>query len=107
MNIMLVSVTERTREIGLRKAVGAKEKDILLQFLLEAILLAFTGGLIGIAVGAGSAVLTAYLLNWPPLLSVWAVLLAAGFSIAVGLFFGFYPARQAAKLAPITALHYE
>ncbi len=107
MNIMLVSVTERTREIGLRKAVGAKDKDILLQFLLEAILLAFAGGLIGIALGAGGAVLTAYLLSWPSLISGWAVCLAAGFSVAVGLFFGFYPARQAAKLEPIVALHYE
>ena len=107
MNIMLVSVTERTREIGLRKAVGAKEKDILLQFLLEAILLALAGGLIGIALGTGSAVLAAHLLNWPPLISLWAVVMAAGFSVTVGLFFGFYPARQAAKLEPITALHYE
>ncbi|KLU66097.1 putative ABC transporter permease YknZ [Desulfosporosinus acididurans] len=107
MNIMLVSVTERTHEIGLRKAVGAKERDILLQFLLEAIVLAVTGGIVGIALGVGSALTAANLLNWPPLLSGWAILFAVTFSLAVGLFFGYYPALQAAKLEPITALRYE
>ncbi|WP_088228855.1 ABC transporter permease [Desulfosporosinus sp. FKB] len=107
MNIMLVSVTERTHEIGLRKAVGAKERDILLQFLLEAIVLALTGGIVGIALGVGSALTAADLLNWPPLLSGWAILFAVTFSLAVGLFFGYYPALQAAKLEPITALRYE
>lgn len=107
MNIMLVSVTERTREIGLRKAVGAKERDILAQFLLEAIVLSLVGGIVGIALGVGSAQLVAYLLHWPPLLSGWAILFAVSFSIGVGLFFGFYPALKAAKLEPITALRYE
>jgi len=107
MNIMLVSVTERTREIGLRKAVGAKEHDILMQFLLEAIVLSLIGGIMGIALGVGSSLLVAYLLHWPPLLSGWAILFAVSFSIGVGLFFGFYPALKAAKLEPMTALRYE
>ena len=107
MNIMLVSVTERTREIGLRKAVGARERDILTQFLLEAIVLSLIGGIVGIALGVGSAQLVAYLLHWPPLLSGWAILFAVTFSIGVGLFFGFYPALKAAKLEPMTALRYE
>ena len=107
MNIMLVSVTERTREIGLRKAVGAKERDILVQFLLEAIVLSLVGGIVGIALGVGSAQLVAHLLHWPSLLSGWAILFAVSFSIGVGLFFGFYPALKAAKLEPMTALRYE
>ncbi|TGE39772.1 FtsX-like permease family protein [Desulfosporosinus fructosivorans] len=107
MNIMLVSVTERTREIGLRKAVGAKERDILAQFLLEAIVLSLIGGILGIALGIGSAQLVAYLLHWPPLLSGWAIFSAVTFSIGVGLFFGFYPALKAAKLEPMAALRYE
>lgn len=107
MNIMLVSVTERTREIGLRKAVGAKERDILAQFLLEAIVLSLIGGILGIALGVGSAQLVAYLLHWPPLLSGWAIFFAVTFSIGVGLFFGFYPALKAAKLEPMAALRYE
>ena len=107
MNMMLVSVTERTREIGLRKALGAKERDILVQFLLEALVLSLVGGMVGIALGVGSAQLVAYLLHWPPLLSGWAVVFAVSFSVGVGLFFGFYPALKAAKLEPITALRYE
>lgn len=107
MNIMLVSVTERTREIGLRKAVGAKERDILTQFLLEATVISLIGGLVGIALGSGSAILIANLLKWPPLLSSWAILTAVTFSIAVGVFFGYYPARKAAKLEPMAALRYE
>ncbi|HEY8909612.1 MAG TPA: ABC transporter permease [Desulfosporosinus sp.] len=107
MNIMLVSVTERTREIGLRKAVGAKEGDILAQFLMEAMVLSLVGGFIGIALGSGSALLAANLLHWPPLLSGWAILFAVTFSVGVGLFFGFYPALKAAKLEPMIALRYE
>jgi putative ABC transport system permease protein len=107
MNIMLVSVTERTREIGLRKAVGARERDILVQFLLEAVVLSLVGGIMGIGLGVGSALTAAYLLHWPPLMSGWAILFAVTFSIGVGLFFGFYPALKAAKLEPITALRYE
>lgn len=107
MNIMLVSVTERTREIGLRKAVGAKERDILTQFLLEATVISLIGGLIGIAFGSGSAVLISNFLKWPPLLSRWAIVTAVTFSIAVGIFFGYYPARKAAKLEPMAALRYE
>lgn len=107
MNIMLVSVTERTREIGLRKALGAKERDILSQFLLEAIVISLIGGLIGIGLGSGSAVIVANVLKWPPQLSGWAIALAVSFSIAVGLFFGYYPAWKAAKLEPMAALRYE
>lgn len=107
MNIMLVSVTERTREIGLRKAVGAKEKDILTQFLLEATIISLIGGLIGIALGSASSLLIANFLKWPPLLSSGAILTAVTFSIAVGIFFGYYPARKAAKLEPMAALRYE
>ncbi|GAB6152681.1 ABC transporter permease [Desulfosporosinus burensis] len=107
MNIMLVSVTERTREIGLRKAVGAKERDILTQFLLEAIVLSLIGGIVGIALGIGSALTVAFLLHWPPLFSGWAILAAVSFSVGVGLFFGFYPALKAAKLEPMSALRYE
>ena len=107
MNMMLVSVTERTREIGLRKAVGAKERDILVQFLLEAVAISLIGGVVGIAVGVGSSLLVAYILQWPPLLSGWAILFAVSFSIGVGLFFGFYPALKASKLEPMVALRYE
>jgi putative ABC transport system permease protein len=107
MNIMLVSVTERTREIGLRKALGARERDILLQFLMEAMVISLIGGLIGILLGSGSALLIANLLKWPLILSGWAIILAAGFSVAVGLFFGYYPAWKAAKLEPMIALRHE
>lgn len=107
MNIMLVSVTERTREIGLRKALGAKERDILTQFLLEATVISLIGGIVGIIVGSGSALLTAKLLKWPPLLSSWAIITAVTFSIVVGVFFGYYPAQKAAKLEPMDALRYE
>jgi putative ABC transport system permease protein len=107
MNIMLVSVTERTREIGLRKAVGARGRDILLQFLVEAVVLSLAGGFIGLLIGAAIAygVTLTGLLNTPVTLS--SVLLALGFSTAVGVFFGFYPAQRAAKLNPIDALRHE
>ncbi len=107
MNIMLVSVTERTREIGIRLAIGARRRDILLQFLTEALLLTLLGGLLGILLGIAGATAVSRLLDWPTLISAQAILLAVGFSAAVGLFFGFYPARKAAALNPIDALRYE
>ena len=107
MNIMLVSVTERTREIGLRMAVGARGRDILGQFLVEAVTLALIGGAIGIAAGVGSAEALAYFAEWRTLVAPQAIALAFGFAAAVGVFFGFYPARKAARLDPIEALRYE
>ena len=107
MNIMLVSVTERTREIGIRMAVGARERDILSQFLIEAVILALTGGAVGILLGAGGAVLTSQFAGWTTVISPAAVFLAFGFSAAVGVFFGFYPARKASRMDPIEALRYE
>jgi putative ABC transport system permease protein len=107
MNIMLVSVTERTREIGIRMAVGAHRRDILQQFLMEAITLSALGGLIGILVGVGTAKLLTALADWPTRISPDAVLIAFLFSAAVGVFFGFYPARKASLLEPIDALRYE
>ncbi len=107
MNIMLVSVTERTREIGLRRAVGARARDILRQFLIEAATLALIGGLVGVALGLAGAQLIAALAGWPTELTVGAVLLAVGCAAAIGVFFGYYPARRAARLAPIEALRHE
>jgi len=107
MNIMLVSVTERTREIGLRRAVGARARDILLQFLVEATTLASIGGLIGTVLGVAAAALVAELAGWPTTLTVDSIVLAVGFAAAIGVFFGFYPARKAARLQPIEALRYE
>jgi putative ABC transport system permease protein len=107
MNIMLVSVTERTREIGLRMAVGATAGDVLAQFLVEAIVLSAIGGLLGIALGAGGATLTANQMGWPVVLSGGAVALAVLFSGAVGVLFGFYPAWRASRLDPIEALRFE
>lgn len=107
MNIMLVSVTERTREIGIRMAIGAKRNDILLQFLTEAVLLTVLGGVLGIALGAGGAAVVSKILSWPTLISTSSVTIAFLFSGAVGIFFGYYPARKAAALDPIEALRYE
>lgn len=104
MNIMLVSVTERTQEIGLRKALGAQEKDILIQFLIEAVILASAGGLLGIAIGVGGIVLVATFSPLAASISPISIILAVGVSSAIGLFFGVVPARQAAKLDPIVAL---
>ena len=107
MNIMLVSVTERTREIGLRMAVGARERDILEQFLIEAVTLSLIGGAIGVVLGAAATWGVGALSGWEVSLSAAAVALAVGFSVLVGVFFGFYPARRASKLQPIAALRYE
>jgi len=107
MNIMLVSVTERTREIGLRMAVGARAADILTQFLVEAVTLSLVGGLIGIALGIGGSWLIAEFAGWQTQLSSASIVLAVSFSAAIGIFFGFYPARKAARLLPIQALRYE
>lgn len=107
MNIMLVSVTERTREIGIRLAVGGRKRDIQRQFLLEAVLLSLVGGLIGIAGGIGASKIVAVQLNWPVLTPPSAIAGAFAFSAAIGIFFGFYPARKAAQLDPIEALRYE
>ena len=107
MNIMLITVTERTREIGIRKALGARRRDIRMQFITEAVVVCLIGGLIGIAIGtaagmAGAAAIGALVL--PPL---WAVIMSMLFSLSIGLFFGYYPAGKAAKLDPIEALRYE
>ena len=107
MNIMLVSVTERTREIGLRMAVGARRRDILVQFLAEAVILSGIGGIFGIAAGAATAHVLARVNKWPVLISPGAVFIALLFSAAVGIFFGFYPAWRAARLNPIESLRYE
>jgi putative ABC transport system permease protein len=106
MNIMLVSVTERTKEIGLRLSVGASDVDVLLQFLIEAIVLSVAGGLIGIGLGIAASATVARVMSWPVSVTSGAVLLAFAFAVAVGVFFGFYPARRAAALNPIDALRY-
>jgi ABC-type antimicrobial peptide transport system permease subunit len=107
MNIMLVSVTERTREIGLRMAVGAWSRDILQQFLVEAVFLCVLGGLVGILVGRGASYLISAFLNWPTEMSLTAILAAFLVSVSVGVIFGYYPAWKASRLDPIIALRYE
>jgi putative ABC transport system permease protein len=107
MNIMLVSVTERTREIGLRLAIGARGSDVLMQFLIEAVVISLAGGSVGIALGFGLAEAVRTYQQWPTLIPPDAVVMAVGFSAAVGIFFGFYPARKAAGLDPIEALRFE
>jgi len=107
MNIMLVSVTERTREIGIRLAIGAQERDVLMQFLTEAMILSTLGGLVGIALGLMLALLGVGLIGAPFLPSIGVIVGATLFSAAFGIAFGFFPARRAAKLNPIDALRYE
>ncbi|MDP9254721.1 MAG: FtsX-like permease family protein, partial [Verrucomicrobiota bacterium] len=107
MNIMLVSVTERTREIGVRLAVGAHGRDILTQFLIEAVSLSSLGGVIGIILGLALSQVLSLVAHWPTLISMTSIIVAFFFSAAVGIFFGFYPAREAARLDPIEALRYE
>ena len=108
MNIMTVSITERTREIGTRKALGARKRDIRLQFITEAVILSLTGGVIGIAAGILTGLLVCrFVQGIPPVVSPASVVISFLFSIAVGIFFGFYPASRAAKLDPIEALRYE
>lgn len=107
MNIMLVSVTERTREIGIRMSIGARSRDILFQFLIEATVLSLFGGLIGVGLGIGSSHLISSTAGWPVLISGFSVGLATFFAAAIGIFFGFYPARKASLLNPIDALRYE
>jgi putative ABC transport system permease protein len=107
MNIMLVSVTERTREIGIRKAIGAKQRDILMQFVIEATVLSFAGGLVGIVFGIAASFLVASLVHWTTIVTPQSVILSFGVSIVIGLFFGIYPARRAARLHPIDALRFE
>ena len=107
MNIMLVSVTERTREIGLRMAVGASRRDIRVQFLIEALILALIGGLVGAILGAVAAVAIAWEAGWPILISPWAIIVACGFAGSTGISFGLYPAYRAARLDPIVALRFE
>ena len=107
MNIMLVSVTERTREIGIRKAIGAKGMDILLQFLIEAVVLSVLGGGIGIAIGYGGSALAGKALTMNTSISMTSVMVAFGFSAAIGIIFGVFPARKAAAMDPIDALRYE
>ena len=107
MNIMLVSVTERTREIGIRRAIGAKRRDILMQFLVEAAFLSLAGGALGVAIGVLAASMVSQLAKWPTLVQPGAVLLAFGFATMIGLFFGWYPAMRASRLDPVEALRYE
>lgn len=107
MNIMLVSITERTREIGVRKALGARNSAIRVQFITEAVVICLVGGAVGIALGVGLGTAGASMLGYPARPSVAAMLLAAGFSMVIGVFFGYYPANKAAKLDPIEALRYE
>ena len=103
---MLVSVKERTREIGIRLAVGAKEGDIVIQFIIEAVLLSVVGGLIGIIVGISASVISSSLTNWPSVVSGASILLSFGFAAIVGICFGIYPARKASQLDPIESLRY-
>jgi putative ABC transport system permease protein len=107
MNIMMLSVTQRTREIGIRRAVGARSKEVLMQFILESVTLSVVGGLLGIIVGVLTAIAISSTVQWSVSVSAWAILLSFGVSAAIGIFFGYYPARQAARVSPLTSLRYE
>lgn len=107
MNIMLAAILERTREIGVRRAVGARKRDIVRQFVIEAVLISFAGGLLGIVVGFGISQLIAWLAGWSTIVTVSSILLAFLVSISVGLVFGIYPAVKAARLDPVEAIRYE
>jgi putative ABC transport system permease protein len=107
MNIMLVSVTERTREIGIRMSIGARSRDILTQFLIEALVLSLLGGIVGIILGVAGSSIISSIAKWPTIVTAFSIILSVGFSFAIGIFFGFYPARKAAMLNPIDALRYE
>ena len=107
MNIMLVSVTERTKEIGLRKAIGATRRDIMMQFLVESVLMAVIGGVSGIILGAGVSLLLTFFAGWAAQISLSSIVLSTTFSLGVGMVFGLWPARQASRLNPIEALRYE
>jgi putative ABC transport system permease protein len=107
MNIMLVSVTERTREIGIRMAIGARGSDVMTQFLVESVVMSILGGIVGLGAGLGGAMLLSHITGWATVVPVSSVFIAVGFSAAVGVFFGYYPARRAAALNPIQALRYE
>ena len=107
MNIMLVSVTERTREIGIRMAVGARPSYVRMQFLMESVALSLIGGLVGVLIGGGLAAVVSRVLGWPTLVSALSVLISFAFATAIGIFFGYYPAHKAAALDPIEALRYE
>jgi putative ABC transport system permease protein len=107
MNIMLVSVTERTREIGIRLAIGAHDRDVRMQFLIEAMILSILGGVLGVALGIASSEIVSSQLGWPVLVSTSAVVIAVVVSAVIGIVFGFYPAHKAARLDPIDALRFE
>lgn len=107
MNIMYVSVTERTREIGLRMSVGARGIDILSQFLIEAVLISITGGLIGVLIGCGACWIVKVVVHWPVYIQLWSVFLSFAVCTLTGIFFGWYPAKKAACLDPIEAIRYE
>jgi len=107
MNIMYVSVTERTREIGLRMSVGARGVDILSQFLIEAILISITGGIIGVVIGCGASFIVKNVAHWPIYIQAWSVFLSFAVCTVTGVFFGWYPAKKAADLDPIEAIRYE
>lgn len=107
MNIMLVSVTERTREIGIRMAVGATEQDILMQFLIESLALSIAGGILGMILGSAAAIVISKVAGWNVVISPSSIILAFTFSAGIGIFFGYYPAMKASQLDPIEALRYQ